>query len=221
LGVVDAIMYPGTQAFMRFQLPSVLPVPVQQRALDVARRFLAAVGFTHGLFNMEFFYDEGTDRLTVIEFNPRMASQFSDLYLKVQGVCLHALSLALSRGQAPATVPLSVPTAVTAASFVFRVFDPQHPVVMPQPAQCATFAQQFPDGLLMPFPKSVGAIARDFKWLDSYRYGIIHLGGRDSHDLSARLAQACTVVGWPAHAMSHESCRTFSHAGDSNACPTC
>ena len=96
IGVVDAIMYPGTQAFMRHQLPTRLRPSVQARALDVARRFLAAVGFTHGLFNMEFFHDAATDRLTVIEFNPRMASQYSDLYHRVLGVDLHAISLALA-----------------------------------------------------------------------------------------------------------------------------
>ncbi len=64
LGVVDAIMYPGTQAFMRWEHPSRLAPVVQDRALDVARRFLAAVGFTHGLFNMEFFYDAASDRLS-------------------------------------------------------------------------------------------------------------------------------------------------------------
>ncbi|MEY4536465.1 MAG: hypothetical protein RL171_616, partial [Pseudomonadota bacterium] len=57
LGVVDSIMYPGTQAFMRFDYPSKLPTDIQNRALDVASKFLNAVGYTHGLFNMEFFYD--------------------------------------------------------------------------------------------------------------------------------------------------------------------
>ena len=42
LGVVDAIMYPGTQAFMRWELPSRLPPAVQQQALDVARQLLQA-----------------------------------------------------------------------------------------------------------------------------------------------------------------------------------
>jgi hypothetical protein len=36
LGVVDALMYPGTQSFMRWEFPSRLPLPVQVRALDVA-----------------------------------------------------------------------------------------------------------------------------------------------------------------------------------------
>lgn len=198
IGVVDAHMYPGTQAFMRFELPSRLPADVQARALDVARRFLQAVGFTHGLFNMEFFHDAASDRLTVIEFNPRMASQFSDLYLRVQGLDLHAVALALAHGDDPASLPLAEPVAGAAASFVYRVFNPDTPVTQPTAARQQALAQQFPDALLMPFPKSAGSIARDFKWLGCYRYGIVHLGGRDAADLRARCEAASALLGWPA-----------------------
>jgi biotin carboxylase len=198
IGVVDAVMYPGTQAFMRFELPSKLPADVQARALDVARRFLQAVGFTHGLFNMEFFYNAATDRLSVIEFNPRMASQFSDLYLRVMGIDLHALALALAHGQDPASVPRTAPTAGAAASFVYRVFDAQQPAPMPSAEQRQAFAGHFPDGLLFRFPKPRGSMARDFKWLGSYRYGIVHLGGADAADLRTRCEAASAALGWPA-----------------------
>lgn len=198
IGVVDAVMYPGTQAFMRFELPSKLPPSVQARALDVARRFLQAVGFTHGLFNMEFFYDAATDRLTVIEFNPRMAAQFSDLYLRVQGLDLHALALALAHGQNPASVPRVAPCAGAAASFVYRVFDAQTPFTMPGAARCKALAQAFPDALLFPFPKPRGSMERDFKWLGSYRYGILHLGGQDAAHLRERCTAASALLGWPA-----------------------
>jgi biotin carboxylase len=198
LGVVDAVMYPGTQAFMRFELPSQLGTDVQARALDVARRFLQAVGFTHGLFNMEFFFDPATDRLTVIEFNPRMASQFSDLYLRVHGLDLHALALALAHGQDPATVPRVAPSAGVAASFVYRVFDAQQGATMPDAAQRQALAQAFPDALLFAYPKPRGSMERDFKWLGSYRYGIVHLGGRDPADLRACCAEASALLGWPA-----------------------
>jgi hypothetical protein len=198
VGVVDAVMYPGTQAFMRFELPSALPPAVQARALDVARRFLQAAGFRHGLFNMEFFYDAARDRLTVIEFNPRMASQFSDLYLRVVGIDLHALALALAHGEDPARVPSVAPVAGAAASFVYRSFRPDAVVCQPTAARRMALAEAFPDALLLPFPKSAGSVERDFKWLGSYRYGILHLGGRDASDLRARCEEASALLGWPA-----------------------
>jgi biotin carboxylase len=198
VGVVDAIMFPGTQAFMRHEVPTRLPSAVQARALDVARRFLAAVGFTHGLFNMEFFYDAASDRLTVIEFNPRMASQYSDLYRRVLGVDLHAMAFALAHGRDPASARCSAPTAGAAASFVYRVFDPAERAHLPSATQTRAFTQAYPDALLFSYPKSAGSIARDFKWLGSYRYGINHLGGRDPADLRARCEAASALLGWRA-----------------------
>ena len=203
LGVVDSVMYPGTQAFMRFDYPSRLPANIQNRALDVATRFLTAIGYTHGLFNMEFFYDAVTDKLTVIEFNPRMASQFADLYLRVDGVDLYAMALELAHGRDPSLLPRHLPTAQTATSAVYRVFDSAQPTLqqsispMPSNAQLLDLKQQFPDHLLLTFPKTGGSTARDFKWLGSYRYGILHLGGQSAADLTARLEEASKLLGWP------------------------
>lgn len=198
VGVTDSIMYPGTQAFMRFSYPSRLPAAVQARALSIAARFLAAVGFTHGLFNMEFFHDEAEDRITVIEFNPRMASQLADLYLRVEGIDMYAMQLALAHGRDPGELPRSVPTAGAAASFVYRSFTPAQPPHMPDADQQAAFAAQFPDGFLLHFPKQGKALARDYKWLGSHRHGIVHLGGRDEADLEHRCRRASALLGWPA-----------------------
>ncbi len=198
LGVVDAVMYPGTQSFMRWDYPSRLPNTVQQRALVYAQKFLTEVGFNHGLFNMEFFHDPATDKITIIEFNPRMASQFSDLYLRVRGIDLHGIALALANGEHPDTLPTQAPTAGVASSLVYRSFDVSHRVKMPSRLQEARVQEQFPDALLMPFPKGNGAVDRDFKWLGSYRYGIAHLGGRDWRDLQHRAGQLSALLEWPA-----------------------
>jgi hypothetical protein len=209
LGVVDSIMYPGTQAFMRFDYPSKLAEPIQARALDVAQRFLKAVGFTHGLFNMEFFYDMQADRLAVIEFNPRMASQFADLYQRVDGLDLYGMAHAMAHGKDPWAVPRSVPTAGAASSFVYRVFDqraahlPQRIPAMPSQSVLGRLRSECPDHLLLSFPKDEYQLYRDFKWLGSYRYGILHLGGRDAHDLRERCERASRLLGWLAPYADH------------------
>jgi len=197
LGIVEPVMYPGTQAFMRWLYPCTLAAAVRARALDIARRFLKAVGFTHGMFNMEFFFDVAHDRLTVIEFNPRMASQFSDLYLRVDGIDLHRVALELAHGRDPASLPRARPTAGAAGSFVYRTFDPAGYSAMPTAAQQRALASAFPDAMLFRFPKTPGQIARDFKWLGNYRYGILHLGGRDMLELRACCDAASELLGWP------------------------
>jgi len=198
LGVVDAVMYPGTGAFQRFDRPSRLAERVQQRALDVATRFLKAVGFDHGYFNMEFFYDIATDALKVIEFNPRLASQMADLYHRVDGLDAHAGSLALAHGEDPRPAMGCAASAGAAASFVFRSFDRHRVPMMPTARRLRSFAGRFPDAWLQAMPKQGRGLERDFKWLGSHRYGVMHLGGIDVIDLHERYRRACMLLGWPA-----------------------
>jgi len=203
LGIVDAIMYPGTDAFMRWDYPSRLPERLQQKAEAIAARFLHAVGFTHGFFNMEFVIDEQSCQLKIIEFNPRMAAQFSDLYARVDGKKLHEIAMALSHGIDPATLPRNEPTAACASSFVYRSFDPTAQVPMPTEAEQRAFRVAFPDGLLLQFPKLSSQIQRDFKWLGSYRFGVVHLGGDNPAELGRRCELASSVLGWTAPYVDH------------------
>jgi biotin carboxylase len=213
LGVVDAVMYPGTQAFMRWEHPSRLAAAVQRRALDVAQRFLGAIGYAHGFFNLEFFYDDDDDCLRVIECNPRLASQFSDLYERVHGVDAHAMALALALGGDPQSLPLRRPTARAAASLVYRAFDASGDVP-PAPAgpQREALARGFPDALLFSFPKRGRSLARDFRWTGSHRFGIVHLGGRDREHLRQNCEDASALLGWPAPYLDHGPLPARAHA---------
>lgn len=198
LGIVDAICHPGTRAFMRWEYPSQLPAAVQVRALDVARRFLNAIGYSDGLFNLEFFHDPLTDRLSVIECNPRLASQFSDLYQRVDGIDPHAMSLAIALGEDPLKVPRRPVTAGVAASLVYRVFPGETPPAAPGRQQLARWQAAFPDGIAMPMPKRGRSLERDFKWTGSHRYGIVHLGASDRMALRERGDVASAALGWRA-----------------------
>jgi hypothetical protein len=198
IGCVDSIMYPGTQSFMRFDYPSALAPTLFAQFKRAITPFLKEINYTHGLFNVEFFVGGDGQSLKVIEFNPRLASQFSDLYRRVDGIDLHEYAFALAHGINPATLARSEPEFGAASSFVYRSFDPNDVITMPSKEQQARFHREFPDGLLFTFPKDTSQIARDFKWLGSYRYGIMHLGGRDEHDLRERCERASALLGWKA-----------------------
>ena len=198
LGVVDAVMVPGTRAFMRWEYPSRLAPQVQARALDVARRFLGAIGFRQGMFNLEFFHDAQSDRLSVIECNPRLASQFGDLYRRVLGVDAHAMALALALGEDAASIPREAPRAGVASSLVYRSFPGEPVPAVPSPRQRARLRSEFPDALLFAFPKHGHALERDYRWTGSHRYGILHLDGADADELRERAHRASALLGWPA-----------------------
>jgi len=102
-------------------------------------------------------------------------------------------------------LPQAAPSAGAAASFVYRSFDPAARPAMPGAGQQAQLAQQFPDAMLFRFAKAPAEIARDFKWLGSYRYGILHLGGDDAPDLHLRCEKASALLGWPTPATQHDT----------------
>ena len=214
IGYVDSIMYPGTQSFMRFDTPSRLDAAARARARDIAQRFLAAVNFTHGAFNMEFFHDESSGRMAVIEFNPRLASQFSDMYRRVAGKDPHELAFWLAHGRDPAGMPERVAAFGVAASFVYRTFPGCSAPPMPTRSQVARLEARFPDAMLLTFPKDAVQIARDYKWLGSYRHGILHLGGRDAADLRARCEEASRILGWvPPYGAYHRQSASVMPSG--------
>lgn len=188
LGTLDAVMYPNTQAFMRFELPSRLPGAAVAECERVARQAVEALGFNHGLFNVELFWDENKQRASIIEVNPRMAAQFADLYEKVRGVNLYTVLAELSFGRAPAIEPAHGPFGA-AASFVYRVFE-DTPKFAPAASQLAQLRRRYPEAIFTPDFKYGASRRRELRWLGSHRYGLLNLGGADHDDLLRRFEQA-------------------------------
>lgn len=189
LGTVDSVMYPGTQAFMRFEYPSQLSAEHVSKLESVAKRAVNAVGFSHGLFNVELFFDPATERITIIEINPRMAGQFSDLYERVDGKNLWSLELDLALGKTP-EFPRRQGAFGAAASFVFREFADavKH---APPDVQQHWLSTTYPDARLFLDIKHGTSRARETKWLGNYRYALVHMGGHNHDDLVARFDNVC------------------------------
>lgn len=198
IGCVDEVMYPGTDAFLRFEYPSRLPLGVRQRAFALAARVMRGLGFEHGFFNIEFFYDPAADRLQVIEVNPRLASQLADFYEKVDGLRIFDMVVELAQGRDPALLPRCRPTAGVAASFVWRTFDGATPPPRASASARAWLARTYPGALLLEHHKRGYGLRREFKWLGSHRYATVNLGAPDLAELQDRYLAICERLGWPA-----------------------
>ena len=185
LGIVDEVMYPGTQAFMRFEYPSRLPADVQARMHALTEKLLTGIDYGYGFFNVELIYNPDDGSLRIIEINPRMASQIVNLYRRVDGYDPYDLLISLSLGIAP-QVTFGAGEFGAAASFVFRRFDGHEVKHVPGQAQIDAMQQRFPDARLMLYLKRGAGLAREMKWLGSYRYAVLNLGGASTEDLHQR-----------------------------------
>ncbi len=185
LGIVDEVMYPGTQAFMRFEYPSRLPEDVQLRMRMLTEKLFTGIDYGYGFFNVELIYNPEDGALRIIEINPRMASQIVNLYRRVDGYDPYELLINLSLGIAP-QVTFGAGEFGAAASFVLRRFDGREVKHVPGQAQIDAMQQRYPDARLMLYLKRGAGLAREMKWLGSYRYAVLNLGGASAEDLYQR-----------------------------------
>ena len=182
LGVIDAVMYPDTDQFMRFEYPTRQPPDRAARARDTAKRIVRALGMDHGLFNVEMRVCGVSGECRMIEVNPRMAAQFSDLYEKVDGINLHDVALKLATGETPDLTPGRGKYKV-ATSFVFRKFDGT-PLFNPPSHEKLRWLEEFdPDAFLALFVKTGGGLKREMKWLGSHRYATLNMGAESEQHL--------------------------------------
>lgn len=183
LGIVDSVMYPNTIAFRQFEYPSRLPDMAQDAMAKVAIRLMRGLGYSHGLFNIEMIYDQESGAVSIVEINPRMSSQFADLFEKVDGINTYQVLLDLALDREPRVIRRKGRYAA-AASCVLRTFEDAWVAWVPTADDLAKVLDRFPDA-------RIEILAQKRQWLSqqlqdgcSYRYGIVNLGGRDQRDIS-------------------------------------
>lgn len=185
LGVVDSIMFADTLAFKRFDYPSVLPASVQDRIRRAAARIMVAKGLTHGLFNIEFCYDPKTGKIGIVEINPRMASQFADLYEKVDGFNTYAVLLALALGERPILRNRAGPYAA-ASSCVLRRFEDAYLSQCPSEEEITSISNLLPGTRVEVIAQRGECLSHRMQDGCSFRYGIVNIGGRSRSDVLSK-----------------------------------
>lgn len=185
LGIIDENMYPGTYAFRSFEYPSERPAGVRARIVALAQQILSGMGYRHGFFNMEFAWDPETDALRVIEINPRMASQLAVFYEWVDGTSPYRMLFELATGATPDAARGTAPFR-HAGSFALRKFDGRPLGAHPTPEQLARVRREFPDARLMLYLKRGASLAREMKWIGSYRYAVVNMAAGSSDELYRR-----------------------------------
>ncbi len=183
-GVVDSIMFPGTLAFQRFEYPSSLPEEVQERMAAAASAVMTHLGYGNGQFNIEFMYDSAADRLGIIEINPRMSSQFADLYEKVDGTNGYQIMLDLAMGVRPRPMKKTGRYA-HAASCVMRTFCNQKVLRVPAPDEITRVIESYPQTRVEIMAEPGKKLSQQLQDGRSYRYGLVNIGGGSREEILA------------------------------------
>jgi len=187
MGILDAIMFPGSISFKRFQYPSSLKADVQDRMKNIAQCFLTGIGYDNAPFNIEMFYDARTDRISIIEVNPKIASQFSDLFMKVDGQHSCSALLQLAMGEEP-VFRRSQGEFSIAASCVLRTFEDQHVVGVPSGESIREIVSDYPDAQIEIHALTGKNLSDLMQDSHSFRYGLVNIGAGSEAELERKFA---------------------------------
>ncbi|MGE0206777.1 MAG: acetyl-CoA carboxylase biotin carboxylase subunit family protein [Candidatus Babeliales bacterium] len=186
LGIVDSHFYPQTISFMRFEYPSSLQPDVQQRMGEDVARVIKHMGLNNTLFNVECMYSPVTGAIKIIEINPRISSQFADLFERVDGFNTYEIMIELSLGQRP-IIKKRAGAFKIAASFVLRLFEDHIITKLPSEGSIKQLQTIFPDMHVEIFGDVGQKLSEDHKKDGhSFRYALINLGAYDQLDLMNR-----------------------------------
>jgi biotin carboxylase len=188
VGVTDAVLHENGISFLRFEYPSTLPDEPQRRMADVAARLMPALGFDQSMFNIEFFVAED-GRVSIVEVNGRMASQFAPLVRAVHGVSTYELGLELSAGGAPSLPPAR--DGVVAASFLLRSYTDA--IVRGVP-DTDPVGEAFPGAHVELLVREGQRLSENDDDVLSHRLAVIALSGPDRETLIDRYRRAVALM---------------------------
>ncbi|MEX2599751.1 MAG: D-alanine--D-alanine ligase, partial [Dehalococcoidia bacterium] len=144
--------------------------------------------------NVEFFWDQESDRLWLLEINTRITQSHGDLYEKVDGVSNHQVMVDIALGRRP-EFPYRRGGFKRAAKFFLRTTENAFVRYAPSGDELRRVSEAIPGAFVLPQVGS-GMWLSDIVEQDSYSYALAHiyLGGRNQKELLERYDQVVSML---------------------------
>ena len=202
-GIVDSLHYPGTSSFLRYQYPSQLPEEVRRRLTTLSEQVIDQIGLDQMTFNIEYFWDPETDRIRLLEVNPRHSQSHALLFERVDGVSNHEVLVKLALGQEP-TEPRGGGDYGIAGKCFLRAFDDGLVVRVPSPEDVARVEREV-DGVTVEVVAEQGHRLSELSQQDSYSYelALLFIGAKDEAELNAKYDQCVRMLPFEIEGVTH------------------
>ncbi len=184
-GIVDTIKEKDCPSLARYKYPSTFPYEVQYRMAELSRRVIEQIGLNYCAFNIEYFYDEETNDIYLLEVNPRMSQSHAYMFEKVHGISHHHVITNLALGKRPKPLKYEGEYRL-AGHFMLRAFEPGVVKKAPDRQKTDALEKHFP-GLIARVNVNEGMHLNDMDehHTDSYSYVLadIYLGADNEKEL--------------------------------------
>lgn len=184
-GVVDSVRVEGRSSFSRYEYPSSLPRDVLDKISGVSKKVIAHTGLNNSAFNIEYFHNEESGKIMLLEINPRISQAHTELFEKVHGISHHQTMLNLALNRKPGRYDFKGDFKL-AAHFMHRTFRPGVVLEVPHEKEINKIKSRYPD-LAIKINIKEGLHLKDMAphHIDSYSWVLanIFLGGQSRQEL--------------------------------------
>lgn len=194
LGVVDSVTHDESPSFARFQYPASVPEWVKERTSDITTRILDQIELDDTTFNIEFFWNEDTGALNVLEVNPRHSQSHAELFEQVDGVSNHQAMVQMALGRDPGMSHRDGPYPI-AAKWFLRHWNDGVSRRHPSDDEIDALEHEL-DGVTVDVIAHQGDRLSELVDQDSYSYKIanIYIGAADEDELRAKFERCAAVL---------------------------
>ena len=194
-GAVDSLREVNPFSFSRYHYPSRLPTDVLQRMSEATIKVMKATGLDNEPFNIEFFHDPETDRVSLLEINPRISKSHCPLFYLVEGASHQEIMLDLARGQKP-EYPHGAGRYPMATKFMVRRYSGDALVRRVPVNEEIQIMRHEIDGVSIVVWVKEGQQLSDFADQDSYsyEYANIFIGGHSEEELQHKYRRCLELL---------------------------
>lgn len=194
-GVFDIHREEDGSTFSHYLYPSTLPAMVIDRMHATITPILEAIGYGAAAYNVEYIWDEQSDELRLLEINPRISQEHSELLRYAEGTTNLRIMTELALGREP-TDTAGEGVTDTAGKFFVRTRDDAVVADVPSPDRIADLEDRFAP-CRIELAVEAGDRLSELNDQESYSFKLaaVYLGGRDPQVLEERFAQVREELG--------------------------
>jgi len=168
--VIDSQRGSNMVSFVSYEYPSSLPEGIQERMKKHAETVLKHIQLDQTPFNMEFFWDPATDKIWLLEINPRISKSHCPIFQIATGASHHEVAIDIATGQKP-TFPRPEGRYPFAAKFMPRVYGDATVTRVPSADEIKAIQRHHPELLVHPSVEE-GQRLSELRGQDSYSFEI-------------------------------------------------
>ncbi len=188
-GIVDSIREGQMgSSFARYEFPSELPGHIQKRLEKITDKAVRALDLDETPFNIEYFWEETTDQIWLLEVNTRISKSHSPLFADVTGASNHEVAIDVALGHKP-HYPRKEGKHPVSIKFMLRHYEDAVVTRIPDSDRIRQLENEF-EGTRIQIEVHEGQQLSQMQGQEVYSYevAVIFMGGQSRQELENRYA---------------------------------